>query len=83
MMRAFLYVLLCVLLCLSGAVAAQQETDPEASVANNDEPSGSAEQAVQSKPPEDSGEEEDTSDEDFTPSEEISEDYPVPLPSDI
>lgn len=87
MMRALLYIVLSVSLCLSVAVTAQQQTDQEASAASSDGPSGSAEQAVESNPPEEPGDEdtsdENTSDKDFKPSEEISEDYPVPLPSDI
>jgi len=92
MMRALLYIVLSVSLCLSVAVTAQQQTDQEASAASSDGPPGSAEQAVESNPPEEPGDEdtsdentsdENTSDKDFKPSEEISEDYPVPLPSDI
>lgn len=82
MKRALLYILLSMSVCLSLAVSAQQQADQETPAANDNEPSASTEQPVESKPPEESGET-DARDEDFKPSEEISEDYPVPLPSDI
>jgi len=80
-------ILLYILLLFSVAVLAQQTADSETSTENENETSGSTEQPADSQsadnqPAEESGGP-DTSDKDFKPSEEISEDYPVPLPSDI
>jgi len=75
-------VLLYLLMSVSMAVLAQQQQDQEASVENENIPPASAEQPVENTPPEESGDT-DSSDKDFKPSEEIPEDYPVPLPSDI
>ena len=75
-------VLLYILLSVTVSVMAQQPADQEVAAETENEPSGNTEQPVENEPLEESAET-DYSDEDFKPSEEISEDYPVPLPSDI
>jgi hypothetical protein len=70
-MRAFLIALL----FLSPLVLAQESTDPEP--ITDDKP------ATSTREPTAEITEESASDSDFKPSEEISEDFPVPLPSDI
>jgi hypothetical protein len=80
-------VLLYILLSVSLAVFAQQQSDQEVSAEREDKPAEAvtpkdATQPADDQPLEESGET-GSSDKDFKPSEEISEDYPVPLPSDI
>ena len=91
--------LLILLLCaVFGAVAAQQPADPQpapssepaseepaSEESSDDDPAEDAdstadavEESVPPAPPEDA-----LGDEEFEPGEEISEDYPVPLPADI
>ena len=92
------WALLFILLLVSAAVLAQQQADQklpeenkqadqELSEENKNETSGisaGTETEVDSEPVGESGESEPgDKDKDFKPSEEISEDYPVPLPSDI
>jgi len=76
-------VLLYILLCISLAVFAQQQPgQDEVSGENQSQATDSAGQEEEDQPPEES-EDTEPGDRDFKPSEEISEDYPVPLPSDI
>jgi len=75
------HALLCVLLCISLAAIAQQP-DQEAPAKNEDQATVPSGQPEEDQSPDES-EQTEPSDKDFRPSEEISEDYPVPLPSDI
>ncbi|MDG1814355.1 MAG: conotoxin [Porticoccaceae bacterium] len=67
--------LLIALLFLSPLVLAQESTDPQ--------PVTDGKPATSAREPTAETTEESVSDSDFKPSEEISEDFPVPLPSDI
>ena len=67
--------LLIALLFLSPLVLAQESTDPQP--VTDGKPATSARESTAETT------EESVSDSDFKPSEEISEDFPVPLPSDI
>ena len=67
--------LLIALLFLSPLVLAQESTDPQ--------PVTDGKPATSAREPTAEATEESVSDSDFKPSEEISEDFPVPLPSDI
>jgi len=75
------------LLSASLAVFAQQQSDQQVSAKGEDKPAEEVTQEDVAQTGEDQPLEESggtgSSDKDFKPSEEISEDYPVPLPSDI
>ena len=79
MKRVLLYILLSIFM----AVLAQAQVDESESPDNEIEQAGDVEQQVDDELPEEESEDTEPSDTDFKPSEEISEDYPVPLPSDI
>lgn len=68
-------VLLIILLLVSAQILAQQSADPKPV-----KPEGTS---VEKEAPKVDSIEETTSDTDFKPSEEISEDFAVPLPADI
>jgi hypothetical protein len=72
-MRAFLIALL----FLSPLVLAQESTDPQP--ITDDKPATSTREPTAETTEKSASD----SDSDFKPSEEISEDFPVPLPSDI
>ena len=74
--------LLYLLLVISMTVFAQPQTDDDAETADKtDQPAATSE--TSSDEPQESSDETETSDPDFKPTEEISEDFPVLLPSDI
>ena len=95
-MRLPIRILLITILFIPALLIAQ-ESNPEKPLANkeplaNDEPSASSNKeplannepsASSNKEPPAATDEEAQNDRDFKPSEEISEDFPVPLPSDI
>jgi hypothetical protein len=74
--------LLYLLLVISMAVFAQPQTDDDAEKVDKTEQQATTGEKSTDEPQESSDETE-TSDPDFKPTEEISEDFPVLLPSDI
>ncbi len=87
MRRILVYLLLAVSL---GVYAQQQAGDPDAGAAETEQPAEAIAEAEAAVPEEEAeaiedpeAEAEEPLEDDFSPEEEISEDFPVPLPSDI